>query len=113
MLLGGDDDVAGFWSSVGTELKQAGVQAAKGAGTAAAGYAGQRLTEAGQKNSPTANMPVKKEGIPTGLLVAGGVVVGVGVIALLASGRKGGSSSSRPTTTNPRRRRRRRRSRRR
>lgn len=109
MILGGDDDqVGGFWSSVGKELKSAGGQAARAAGTSVASYAGQRLTQVSEGNKP-APMPVKSEGIPTGLIVAGGVVLGVGVIALIASGR----GKSRPTTTNPRRRRRRRRSRRR
>lgn len=105
MIVGGDDDgVAGFWSSVGKELKAGGAAAARGAGSSAAGYVGERLTQASQSSKPPAPAP-KPEGIPKGLLIAGSVVVGVGVIALLAS--RGGSK--RATATNPRRRRRRRR----
>lgn len=104
MIVGGDDGdgVAGFWSSVGKELKAGGAEVARGAGRSAAGYVGDRLTQASQ-SGPPAPAP-KPEGIPKGLLIAGSVVVGVGVIALLAS--RGGK---RPTATNPRRRRRRRR----
>lgn len=100
---GGDDEIGGFWSSVGKELKAGGAQVARGAGSAAAGYVGERLTQASTSTKPVAPAP-KPEGIPKGLLIAGSVVVGVGVIALLAS-----RGSKRPTATNPRRRRRRRR----
>jgi len=103
MIVGGDGDIgASFWSSVGKELKAAGGEVARGAGRSAAGYVGDRLTQASASSPAPAPKP---EGIPKGLLIAGSVVVGVGVIALLAS--RGGSK--RPQASNPRRRRGRRR----
>jgi hypothetical protein len=104
MVLGDAEEIgAPRWlSSVGSGVKTIGGVAAKGAAGATASAIGQKLLAAGASATP-APPPPKSEGIPKGVLIAGSVIVGVGLLALLASGRK------RPQVANPRRRRRRRR----
>lgn len=112
MVLGGedfeDDEIgAPAWlKAVGSELKKGGTAAARGAAGAGMAYVGQRLTDASGKTVPP-EPPPAPEGIPKGLLIAGSIVVGVGVLAFVAT-----RGRSRPQVSNPRRRRRRRRGRR-
>jgi hypothetical protein len=107
MIVGGEDSVSGFWSDVGKGLKQVGVDTATGAARAAAGSAGKALTK-GSEKIPQTVPAAKTGGIPTGVLIAGSVVLGIGILALVTH-RSG--PAPRPSATNPRRRRRRRRSR--
>src|SRR5205807_1285280 len=95
--------VSGFWSDVGGGLKKIGVDTATGAARSAAGSAGTLLSNVGKKNTPP---PAQKTGgVPTGVLIAGSVVLGIGLLALLTH-RKPAPVA---VATNPRRRRRRRR----